>query len=178
MNKFIYMIPILVLGWLGYLHISKPMEEDRDLQLVSMTVPEFSLEEISPTYGITNKIVESRNLPHKVIMINIFASWCMACLREHRQLVTLAEEHNLSIYGIAYNDTEKAIIKFFKHRENPYEKIALTPTIYNLNEWDMTGTPESFLIDANGMIRYRHKGPILKQHVEDIILPIIKEISK
>ncbi|PCI55967.1 MAG: hypothetical protein COB36_04010 [Alphaproteobacteria bacterium] len=178
MNKFIYILPALVLGWLGYLHFSKPAEEIITPQIISMKIPDFSFKEISLTQKKTNRIITSKTLPHKVMMITVFASWCGVCSQEHPQLITLAQEHNLSIYGIAYNDTQKALINYFRYNENPYEKIALTPTIYNLNKLEIRGTPESFLIDANGMIRYRHRGPILKQHIEDIILPIIKEISQ
>lgn len=178
MNKSIYMLPILVLGWLGYLHFSKPAEKVRDTQIISMETPDILLKEYSITHGKTNKIITSKDLPHKVMMINMFASWCMACYREHRQLVTLAQEHNLPIYGIAYNDTEKGLASYFESLENPYEKIMITPTIYNLNEWGTRSTPESFLIDASGTVRYRHRGPILKQHIDEIILPIIKKISQ
>ena len=178
MNKFIYILPILVLGWLGYLQFSKPAEKKRDTQIISMKIPDFSLREASLTKWRTDEITTPQDLPRKVMMINIFASWCMACYTEHKQLMTLAQEHNLTIYGIAYNDTDKALVKFFKYRENPYEKVLITPTIYNLNTWDVRGTPESFIIDATGTIRYRHRGPILKQHIDEIILPIIKEISQ
>lgn len=177
MNKIMYMLPVLILGWLVYLQISKPVE-NIDIRMISMNVPEFSLQEISLTYGKTGRIITEKDLPHKVIMINFFASWCTACHREHKQLMLLAEKHNLTIYGIAYNDTEKSLIRSFRHRPDPYEKIAITPTIYNLNEWDIHSMPASFLIDANGTIRYHHKEAILEQHIEDIILPIIKEISQ
>ncbi len=168
----------MVMAWLGYLQISKPEEEKIDTTLISVDVPEFSFKEASLTKWRTNNIVSSNDLPRQVMMINIFASWCMACYREHKQIVELAEKHNLTIYGIAYNDTEKALAKFFKKRKNPYSKLLITPTIYNTNIWGMTGMPESFIVDVNGKIRYRHKGPILKQHVETIIIPIIEKLSK
>ena len=178
MNKLIYILPLLILGWLGYLHFSKPAEKARDTRIISMKTPDFLLKEYSVTHGKTSRIFTTKDLPHKVTMINIFASWCMACYREHKQLTTLAQEHNLPIYGIAYSDTEKGLANYFKSLENPYEKIMITPTIYNLNEWEVISTPESFLIDASGTIRYRHRGPILKQHIDEIILPIIKKISQ
>lgn len=178
MNKIIYILPILVLGWLGYLHFSKPAEEIRDTQLISMDVPYFSFKEASLTKWRTNNTITSDDLPHKVMMINFFASWCISCYQEHDQLVALAEKHNLTIYGIAHNDTEKSLGKFFKHRKNPYTKLLITPTIYNTNQWGVSGMPESFILDVSGKIRYRHKGPILKQHVDEIILPITKEISQ
>ncbi len=178
MNKLIYMLPLLILGWLGYLHFSKPAEKVRDTRIISMEIPYFSLQEYSVTHRKINEIITSEDLPHKVMMINIFASWCMACYREHQQLVTLAQEHNLPIYGIAYSDTKKGLTNYFKPLKNPYKKIMITPAIYNLNEWGVISTPESFLIDASGTIRYRHRGPILKQHIDEIILPIIKKISQ
>lgn len=178
MNKFIYILPILILGWLGFLHLSKPVEKERDTQIISMKMPDFSLQEISVAYGKTGAMITSDDLPHKVMMINLFASWCPTCIAEHKHLVTLAQKHNLTIYGVAYNDTEKGLSKFFKHRQNPYKKILIPPTIYNFNEWDIRGTPESFLVDANGVIRYRHRGAITDQHIDEIILPIIKKISQ
>lgn len=179
MNKIIYILPIIVLGWLGYLQFSKPAEKDRNTQLISMDVPDFSFKEAALTkWQNNNNIITTKDLPHEVMMINIFASWCAACYREHDQLVRLAEKHNLTIYGIAHNDTEKSLGKFFENRKNPYNKLLITPTIYNTNKWGVIGMPESFILDANGKIRYRHKGPILKDHVDGIIIPIIKEISK
>ena len=180
MNKIMHILPILILGYLGYLgylHISKPVKST-DLQMISMKVPEFALKEALLSGAKSDRILTEKDLPREVMMINVFASWCTACAREHHQLMILSKKYDLAIFGIAHNDTEKALIKSFKHRGNPYQRVAITPTIYDFSAWGKVSTPESFLIDANGIIRYRHKGAILKDDLENIILPVLKEISQ
>ena len=175
MNKFIYILPIVICLTLVYMDFSKSLN-NANSRLISRPVPKFELLAFSENKH-SNDVVKSQELPDEPMIINIFASWCPTCIIEHPQLMDLADKHGVTIYGIAYQDTMDGLSKMLTQRGNPYEKIAVAPQIYNFNPWDLRGTPESYILDAKGIIRYHHQGPISQEHVETIILPLLEELE-
>lgn len=182
MNKIMFLIPALTIVFLGYLQVKTNIEKST-LHLISKPIPYFEADELSvlapKTRKITNKnLVENYIRDSDVVIVNIFATWCPTCLIEHKQLLTLAQKYDIKIIGIGYKDTAKDIMKYMTKFGNPFAHIGIDDEGYAASGWGISGTPESFIVNADGKIRYNFKGPIREKDLEQVILPVIKQIRK
>ena len=138
-------------------------------QLVDQRFPEFSLADLhgAATTRGNSDIIGS------VALVNVWATWCPNCLVEHPELTRIANEENVPIIGINYNDdSEKARAWLVRHGD-PYAfhivddqgRLAIDLGVY--------GAPETFVVDAEGVIRYRHVGTVTNLVWEQMLEPII-----
>ena len=110
----------------------------------------------------------------KVTIVNFWASWCVACVSEHPNLVTLRRS-GVPIYGIDYKDQASAARRFLGRLGNPYTAVGTDKSGRSAIEWGVYGMPESFIINGKGEIVYKHVGPISRQDIKDKIMPIIEK---
>ena len=110
----------------------------------------------------------------KVTIVNFWASWCVACVSEHRNLVTLRRS-GVPIYGVDYKDQASAARRFLGRLGNPYTAVGTDKSGRSAIEWGVYGMPESFIINGKGEIIYKHVGPISRQDIKDKIMPIIEK---
>jgi cytochrome c biogenesis protein CcmG/thiol:disulfide interchange protein DsbE len=103
----------------------------------------------NPTLRLTDK-----DLQKHVTLLNVWASWCSACAAEHEILLQLAMQENLIIDGLDYKDDPAAAKKVLMQSGNPYQKVAMDQTGDVAINWGVYGTPETFILDKNGIIRY------------------------
>jgi cytochrome c biogenesis protein CcmG/thiol:disulfide interchange protein DsbE len=180
MSKFIHALPLLILIVLFTLFALKlAQEQNKELTLTSKAVPEFSYDLYQPGQALPENPdqLTHTDLVGDVQMVNLFASWCTPCIAEHPNLMTLANQHDLSITGIAYKDDPAAIDNFIKTLGNPYKKIVLDTNGQSFFQWGVTGMPESFILDKTGTIRYHHIGIITSDDINNKILPILEILS-
>jgi len=142
--------------------------------LISEPVPEFSL----PVVGGEEIAFSSTDLINEdeVVFVNFFASWCAPCYIEHPFLMKL-KERGYKIYGVAYKDKARDTNRFISERGHPYYKIAADEKGRVSIDWGVYGVPETYII-RNGIIEYKHSGPIHEMEFEDKILPIIESIER
>lgn len=113
----------------------------------------------------------------QITLVNFFASWCAPCIEEHAVLTSLAQDHGIPIYGVAYYDTPDKIGAFLEKHGNPFEQVFYDSRGKIGAKWELKGVPETFIVDQNGMIRYRHQGLLMPFDIDELILPIIKKIQ-
>ena len=111
-------------------------------------------------------------------LVNIWSSWCAPCQIEHEFLMKMSEEHNIKIFGINYKDDKQDAIEVLKLNGNPFHAIGTDEEGTQVINLGLYGVPETFIIDANGNIRYKHVGPILEYDMNNIILPILNKIKR
>ncbi len=111
----------------------------------------------------------------EVSVINIWASWCIACRAEHKYLKRLAERSGAPIYGLNYKDTASAGRKFLARFGNPYAGVGMDRRGRVGIDFGVYGVPETFVIDGKGFIRHKITGPINDQIITDQLLPAIKK---
>jgi cytochrome c biogenesis protein CcmG/thiol:disulfide interchange protein DsbE len=133
--------------------------------LIDQPVPAFTRAEFSST-----------DLKNRVILVNIFASWCPPCEVENEMLLKLKTDHAIEIYGINYKDSDLGRRDYLERLGNPYIAITPDPKGELAIAWGSYGVPETFIIDAQGRIRYRHAAPLTQNDIDTIILPLIREI--
>jgi cytochrome c biogenesis protein CcmG/thiol:disulfide interchange protein DsbE len=141
--------------------------------LIDKPVPGFDL----PPLLDTKPGLASGDLRGKVKLVNVFASWCVPCRAEHPQLMRMAKD-GVELYGINYKDEPDAAKQWLASLGDPFLRIGADHSGRVAIDWGVYGVPETFLIDANGTIRYKHVGPITPEALNDSILPVLRSLSK
>jgi cytochrome c biogenesis protein CcmG, thiol:disulfide interchange protein DsbE len=103
----------------------------------------------------------------KVWLLNVWASWCPPCKEEHPHLVALQKQGSVSIIGLNYKDKRAAASEVLKSTGDPYEAVAVDETGKVALDWGVYGAPETFLIDAQGIVRAKHVGPVTPQIIAE-----------
>lgn len=138
--------------------------------LVGKPVPGFDL---PPLAGIDRPGLRSADLKGTVTVVNVFASWCGPCRVEHPQLIELARDERIRLVGINYKDVTANAVGFLDELGDPYAAIGVDSTGRTAIDWGVYGVPETFIVDADGVIRYKHIGPIDPGALDGVIRPAI-----
>ncbi|MDO4642571.1 MAG: DsbE family thiol:disulfide interchange protein [Cardiobacteriaceae bacterium] len=141
--------------------------------LIGKTLPTFTLPSLDTTHQYTN-----HDLPQQTpYLLNIWGSWCPACQQEHPYLLELA--HNIPIIGLNWPadnpNEEKDAAALLTHNGNPYQLNLSDPHGDLITSLGVYGAPETFLIDKNGTILYRHAGPLNADIWTNEISPLLKK---
>ena len=108
-------------------------------------------------------------------MLNIWSSWCVPCRYEHEFLIKLNKEENLKIVGLNYKDNPSEAINFINKLGNPFKNIGVDQSGRTAIDLGVYGVPETFII-RDGKVIYKHIGPIHMSELDEIIVPILKDL--
>lgn len=109
-----------------------------------------------------------------VTVVNFWASWCAPCVEEHPLLVELAKEPGLKLVGVNYKDEADNARRFLGRYGNPFAALGVDPKGRGAIEWGVYGMPETFVVDGQGRVAYKHVGPLTAQSIVDKILPAVR----
>ncbi len=109
-----------------------------------------------------------------VVVVNVFASWCIPCRAEHPYLMRWAKD-GVTIYGINYRDKTADAQKWLELLGNPYERIGVDRNARVSIDWGVYGVPETFIVDREGRIRFKQVGPITTPELAESFLEKIEE---
>ena len=146
--------------------------------LIDQPVPVFTLAGLSGAGVELAEGFSSADLNGRVSIVNVFASWCFPCRIEHPFLMRLARNPKVRIFGLNYKDRPEDARAWLKELGNPYHRIGADRDGRIAIDWGVYGVPETFIIDAEGRIRYKHVGPITPSDLDEIIVPIIERLSE
>ena len=139
-------------------------------ELIDKSAPEFTLQAV-PGYG---EDLSSANLKDgKITLLNVFASWCVACLAEHPVLMDLKRKGSVEIYGLNYKDTPEAAAKWLAKNGNPYTRTGMDLKGRVGIDFGVYGVPETFIMSPSGVILDKVIGPITDKDLTEKILPRI-----
>lgn len=140
--------------------------------LIDQPLPEFSL----PALG-RDEILNRKSVTGTVALFNVWATWCVSCRVEHPYLTQLARQ-GVAIYGINYKDTDAAALGWLDELGDPYiASIADHEGTLGL-DLGVYGAPETYLVDARGVVRYRHVGVVDERVWTTILQPVYKELQQ
>lgn len=138
--------------------------------MLNKPVPAFAL---PPVEGLSQPGFSSDTFGGEVVLVNVFASWCIPCRDEHPLLMELAAR-GVPIYGINQKDAPENARAFLAALGNPYALIGADKNGRASIEWGVYGVPESFVVDRNGIITYKHTGPISARSLRESVLPALE----
>ena len=139
--------------------------------LIDRPLPEFRL----PSLG-QDRLLSRADVTGQAGLFNVWATWCVSCRVEHPYLQLLADR-GIPIYGINYKDVDVDALRWLDELGNPYlANIADREGSLGL-DLGVYGAPETYLVDASGVIRYRHVGVVDERVWKTILQPLYQELS-
>lgn len=148
------------------------LERNRDTlpsPLIGKPVPVFTL---PPVQGRSLGL-SSSDLKGGVSLVNVFASWCVACREEHPVLMRLAAQRTVAIHGLNYKDKPDDAERWLDAMGDPYTRTGADLDGRVAIDWGVYGVPETFVVDARGRIAFKQVGPITPEILERTILPLV-----
>ena len=142
--------------------------------LIGKPVPEFTL----PTLMDANRDLSDKDLLGSVSLLNVWATWCVGCRQEHGYLVELARQSQIPIYGLNWKDDSDQARGWLQQLGNPYIASAVDLEGRVAIDFEVYGAPETFLIDANGTVLYKHLSPLTPEVWEQEFLPRIAQAEQ
>jgi len=140
--------------------------------LIGKPVPAFSL---PPVQGRTLGL-SSGDLRGEVSLVNVFASWCVACTEEHPVFMQLAATGTVPPHGLNYKDRPDDAARWLDTMGDPYTRTGADLTGRVAIDWGVYGVPETFVVSADGRIAYKHIGAVTQEALQEMILPLVKRL--
>ena len=172
MKKQLLILPsiffLLILLIFFYLLIIDRNPSELPSTLLDKNVPIFETESLLKD----EKFISSKEFGNEIILVNFFATWCKPCRDEHIYIKRFSNEKEIKVIGINYKDNPKKAIQWLKELGNPYTDVAVDKSGRIAIDWGVYGTPETFIVNSKGIIKYRHVGPVTKKIYKKINLII------
>ena len=179
MNNLKLWLPLIFLAFISTIFVFG-LKKDPTLipsALINKKAPDFNLPSLDLKTGQAQKNISySPSIwKEKVWVINVFASWCVACNIEHTHLMDISKNYpGVELIGLAYKDNPTDTTKWIKKNGNPYKKIIMDIGGRTGIDYGVYGVPETFIIDKKGFIRFKHIGPINEEFYSLHLLPILQ----
>jgi cytochrome c biogenesis protein CcmG/thiol:disulfide interchange protein DsbE len=141
--------------------------------LVGKPVPTFNSPTLIDDATVTNKIFIGQ-----VSLLNVWATWCPTCLAEHTVLLDVKKSSPVTIYGLSYKDNKTDAEDWIKRYGNPYQTIIYDSKGLLAMDLGVYGTPETFVIDKEGIIRYKHIGAVSPDVWETKLKPLVEKLNR
>lgn len=142
--------------------------------LIGSPAPVFSLPAVKGReLGLANT-----DLKGEVSLVNVFASWCAACREEHPLIMQLNSSGLVPIHGLNYKDKPDDALAWLNELGDPYTRTGADISGRVGIDWGVYGVPETFVIDRNGVIVYKHIGAITPKALDETIMPLVRKLQQ
>jgi len=171
-----FILPLVIfLVLAGFLYVG--------LGLNPREVPSPFIDKPAPMFSIAQLHEPAKNfspadMKGKVWLFNLWASWCVSCREEHPVLMALAQQNIVPIVGMDYKDKRPDAEAWLDKGGNPYLLNVFDEEGRTGIDYGITGVPETFVIDKQGMIRYKQIGPVTPQSLKETILPLVAKLEQ
>lgn len=175
-KRWIYLVPLGISAGLVALFVIGLGLNPRLIPspLIDKPAPAFSL----PKLYKPDEVFRQTDLKGEVSLFNIWATWCPSCKQEHPVLTQIAKTNEVPIYGLYYKDDPALGVDWLKRYGDPYRANAVDVDGRVGIEWGAYGTPETFVIDQQGIIRHKHVGPMSWKDWQETLLPLIRKLRE
>lgn len=138
--------------------------------LIGKLAPALNL----PELDMPQQSIHVQDLKGRAFVLNIWGSWCVSCRIEHPIITDMAKQ-GVTVVGYNYKDSAEDARAWLNQFGNPYSLIIQDEDGKAALDWGIYGAPETFVIDAQGIVRFKHVGPITEEVVQQNILPLLKD---
>ena len=169
-------VPVLVFAGIAVFFGIGLTRDPREIPspLIGKPVPDFSL---PPVQGRSLGLATA-DLRGEVSLVNVFASWCVACRDEHPVLMEIEQGGIVPVHGLNYKDQPAAAAAWLDSMGDPYTRTGTDSDGRVAIDWGVYGVPETFIVDRDGRISYKHIGPITPAVWNDKLLPVIRRLQQ
>ena len=173
MNRFLWPLGIFIVLAL-FLAVGLRLDpREVPSPLIDKPAPAFS----APLLSKPEVTMGKQDLAGKVWLLNVWASWCVACRDEHPVLVEFAKRGVVPVYGLNYKDQRPAAFSWLRQGGNPYVDSFFDADGRIGIDYGVYGVPETFVIDRQGTIRYKHIGALTPEVLRDKIEPLVRKLN-
>jgi cytochrome c biogenesis protein CcmG/thiol:disulfide interchange protein DsbE len=142
--------------------------------LIDKPAPDFQL----PQLREPGKTFSAKEMRGKVWLLNVWGSWCEACRQEHPFLMELAKSGAVPLYGLDWRDQREDALATLDELGDPYVLTASDADSRVAIDYGVTGAPETYVIDKEGVIRYKEVGQLTPENMETRIMPLVRQLNK
>ena len=171
-----YLVPLaiflILVAFLGVGLTRDPREVPSPL--VGKPAPAFDLEQLHES----GTRLSTADMKGRVWLLNVWASWCVSCRIEHPLLMQLAKANVVPLIGLDYKDKPDDGRGWLVEHGNPYTLSVIDQDGRAGIDWGVYGVPETFVVDKQGVIRYKQIGPVTVESLEQKIIPLVRELQK
>ena len=170
--KYLYVAPLIIFAILAVFLLAGLFMDPKEVRPVNIDKP-------APAFNLQNlhkmsETVSTESLKGKVWLLNVWASWCVACRQEHPYLVQMARRGDILLYGLNYKDAPSDGRQWLKQHGDPY-LLSLVDYEGKVGiDYGVYGVPETFIIDKEGIIRHKVIGPLTGNQINVCVRPIVK----
>ena len=151
-------------------------DADRDVlpsALIGKPAPDFTLPVLhNPDFQVS--AAELRGAPY---LLNVWGSWCYACREEHAVHTAFAETKRMRVVGYNWKDGKEDALRWLEQFGNPYMMVLADVEGRTAIDWGIYGAPETFLVDRNGVIQWKHIGPLTDAIIANELMPVLRHIE-
>ncbi|MGB0864988.1 MAG: DsbE family thiol:disulfide interchange protein [Granulosicoccaceae bacterium] len=170
-----FMLPAIAFAVLvGFLYMGLSLNpREVPSPFIGKQAPAFSL----PVLGDNEKTLSPEDMKGQVWMLNVWATWCPGCRQEHDALLRLQQRNIAPIVGFDYKDEPEKAEVWLRELGNPYQIVVEDKDGRAAIDWGVYGAPETFIIDAKGIVRYKHIGPLSDADVAQDLVPVLQKLK-
>jgi len=175
MKKLVFIVPLVLFGVLVFFLGGGLKLDPRELPspLIDKPAPAFALTRLDDPA----RTVRRDDMLGRVWLLNVWASWCVACREEHPALLAFSKTKSVPLVGLNYKDTRPEGLAWLQQFGDPYDM-----SIFDQNgrvgiDFGVYGVPETFVIDKRGVVRFKHVGPLTPELLKTKLEPILKDLN-
>ncbi len=175
MKSLKFIVPLVVFALLVGFFAVGLTRDPREVPspLIGKPAPAFRVARLQET----DRMFTPQEMRGKVWLLNVWASWCVSCRVEHPLLVDVSKKRLVPIVGLDYKDQREDGLQWLARHGDPYEFSAVDGDGKVGIDYGVYGVPETFVIDKQGIIRYKQIGPITQDALDKTILPLVRKLN-
>ena len=152
-------------------------DADRDVlpsALIGKPAPDFTLPVLhNPDFQVS--AADLRGAPY---LLNVWGSWCYACREEHAVLTAFAETKRMRVVGYNWKDGKEDALRWLEQFGNPFYVVLADPEGRYALDWGVARAPETFVVDAEGIVRWKYTGPLTDEVVATQLMPLVEQLER
>ncbi|MGH8738109.1 MAG: DsbE family thiol:disulfide interchange protein [Burkholderiales bacterium] len=173
MKRFLIPLGIFIV-LIGFLAVGLRLDpREVPSPLIGKPAPPFTLPELTDP----QRTFSQKDMLGKVWLLNVWASWCVSCREEHPVLVEFSKRNLVPVYGLNYKDDRKDALAWLAKLGNPYTMAIMDRDGRIGIDYGVYGVPETYVIDKQGVIRYKQIGPVTPEILNAKIVPLVKKLQ-